>query len=143
MKTERLKASDMAKIYKLWNEYAAAINDEDTERWSALWCNNAVRMPPDAPQSLGKEQIQKLSQFQIDHFHTKLSINPEVVCILGDKAYTYGTFTSVATPKQAAHEGEFQRNGKFLTILEKQADGSWKILIDCYNYGRLEAGGGR
>jgi len=24
-------------------------------------------------------------------------------------------------------------DGKYLTILERQADGSWKIAIDCFN----------
>jgi ketosteroid isomerase-like protein len=25
-------------------------------------------------------------------------------------------------------------NGNFLSILEKQDDGSWKIAIDCFNF---------
>jgi ketosteroid isomerase-like protein len=27
--------------------------------------------------------------------------------------------------------------GKFLTIFEKQGDGSWKIAIDCFNFDAL------
>jgi ketosteroid isomerase-like protein len=25
-------------------------------------------------------------------------------------------------------------SGKYLTILEKQIDGSWKVAVDCFNY---------
>jgi ketosteroid isomerase-like protein len=59
-------------------------------------------------------------------------INTEEVCVLGDRAYSHGTYTYEMTPKEG---GEIRFiSGKFLDILEKQVDGSWKIAIDCHNY---------
>ena len=134
MRTERVEAADVAQIYKLWNEYSAAISSKDLERWMALWSENGIQMPPDAPQCSGKAQIQEFLQAQFDQSLTKLSINPEVVRILDDRAYTHGSFISMVTSKEGADKITIQRSGKFLTVLEKQADGSWKILIDCFNY---------
>jgi ketosteroid isomerase-like protein len=36
------------------------------------------------------------------------------------------------TPKEGGETTSY--SGKFLDILVKQADGSWKIAIDCHNY---------
>jgi ketosteroid isomerase-like protein len=58
-------------------------------------------------------------------------IQPEEVRILGDRAYSHGTYELEMAPKAG---GEPQRySGKFLDVLEKQIDGSWKIAIDCHN----------
>ena len=59
-------------------------------------------------------------------------INTEVVRVLGDVAYSHGTYTFDMTPKGGGET--MSLSGKFLDILEKQVDGSWKIAIDCHNY---------
>ena len=133
MKKERLEAADVAQIYRLWNEYAEAINTENMEQWHELWSNNSFQLTSDVPQIPGKEQFQKFVYAQSDQYDSIFSINPEVVCILGDQAYTYGSFKTILTLKEGGDKTEIQRIGMFLTILEKQADGSWKILIDCFN----------
>jgi ketosteroid isomerase-like protein len=58
-------------------------------------------------------------------------IQTEEVRILGDRAYSHGTYTFDMTPKEGGATSSV--SGKFLDILEKQADGSWKIAIDCHN----------
>jgi len=90
-------------------------------------------MPPDVPRRVGKEQIGAAMQPGVDLFDLKNTIiNTEEVRILGDRAYSHGTYTYDMTPKAG---GETMCiSGKFLDILEKQADGSWKIAIDCHNY---------
>ena len=138
MKTERLEAADVTQIYKLWNEYSEAINSEKLDQWIALWGTDGILMPPNSPQRFGTEEIQKSMQSQFDQFHVKFSINPEVVRVLGDHAYTHGSFISTLTPTNAESKVAIQRSGKFLTILEKRADTSWKILVNCYNYNEPE-----
>ena len=61
-----------------------------------------------------------------------MSIHPEEVRILGDRAYSHGTYDFEMTPKEGGDTSVVA--GNFLTILAKQADGSWKIAIDCFNY---------
>ena len=125
--------ADVAQVYGLWNEYAAAANASDIERWISLWTDDGIQMLPVAPSLIGKAQIQREMQRIFDLFKTcRMVVQPEEVRILGDRAYSHGTFEFEIAPRQG---GEPRRCcGKFLNILEKQLDGSWKIAIDCRNY---------
>ena len=132
---ERNMVSDVAQVYELWNEYAAALHGDDLERWMSLWIDDGIQMPPDAPRRLGKEQIQRAMQPMFDLFDTSnMIIQIEEVRILYDRAYSHGTYTFEMTPKDGGETKSYA--GKFLDILEKQADGSWKIAIDCHNLSR-------
>jgi uncharacterized protein (TIGR02246 family) len=129
---ERIQVSDVARIYELWNEYAAAANDGDMARWIELWIDNGIQMPPGAPRRVGKEQVRAAMQPLFDNCSTNnMTIHIEEVRILGDQAYSHGTYEFVMTPKEGGESTSY--SGKFLDILKKQVDGSWKIAIDCYN----------
>ena len=129
---ERFVVSDVAQVYDLWNEYAAAALDGDLERWIALWTDDCVQMPPDVPCRVGKEAIRSEMQPFFKLFTlSKMMIHTEQVQILGDQAYSHGTYTCEMTPRDGGETKNF--SGKFLNILEKQVDGSWKICIDCHN----------
>ena len=130
---ERNMVLDVALVYDLWNEFAAAATAGDIERWIALWIDDGIQMPPGVPRRVGKEEIRREMQPLFDLFDTsKMIIHTEEVRILGDRAYSHGTYTFEMAPKAGGDTIEV--NGKFLTILAKQADGSWKIAIDCHNY---------
>ena len=79
----------------------------------------------------GIEQIGAALQPVIDLFDTEMTILPENVHILGDYAYSYGSYKHAMTPKEGGES--ISDAGMFLTILEKQANGSWKIAIICCN----------
>ena len=129
---ERVQIADVAQVYELWNEFAAAATAGDMERWLALWSDDGIQMPPGAERQVGKEQIRREVQPRFDLYDQKMTIDLEEVRILGDWAFSHGTYKFALTPK----EGGETSNGsaKFLTILAKQDDGSWKIVIDCFNY---------
>ena len=130
---EREMVSDVAQVYKLWDEYADACHEGDLERWMSLWIEGGIQMDPDAPPRIGKEQIRAAMQPSFDHFIISNMVNQEVeVRVLGDKAYSYGTYTVDMRPKEGGETTSY--SGKFLDIVEKQVDGSWKIVIDCHNY---------
>jgi uncharacterized protein (TIGR02246 family) len=130
---ERVQVVDVARVYELWSEYAAAANEGDMERWIALWIDDGIQMPPGAPRRVGKEEIRREMQPLFDLFDTsKMIIHTEEVRILGDRAYSHGTYEFEMAPKGGGETKSY--SGKFLDILEKQVDGSWKIAIDCHNY---------
>ena len=130
---ERNMASDVAKVYEVWNEYVAACHSGDLERWMSMWTENGIQMPPDVPRRVGKERIRTGMQPGFDLFDMKnMIIQTEEVRILGDQAYSHGTYTFDMTPKEGGETTSY--SGKFLDILQKQVDGSWKIVIDCHNY---------
>jgi ketosteroid isomerase-like protein len=69
-------------------------------------------------------------------FHQEITIDETE--ITGSWAFSRGMFVSTLTPK-----GEGQAvliDGKFMTVLKRQADGSWKIYRDIWN-SNLPAGG--
>jgi uncharacterized protein (TIGR02246 family) len=139
---ERLQVADVAQVYGLCNGVAAALNDGGLERWISFWIDDAIQMPPGARIRIGKAQIRRAMQSLLSHFDLcRMIIHPEEVRILGDWAYVHGTYGFELVPRQG---GETRRHaGGFLAILQKQVDGSWKIAVDCHNYGApSEHGGG-
>jgi len=130
--SERMKYIDVAMIYNLWDEYATGVNDGNLDRLLSLWIDDAIQLAPDAPPRIGKEQIWKAMQPIFDRFITsQMIIHTEEVQIFGDWAYSYGTYTFERIPKQGGKKMCYSYN--FLDILAKQANGSWKIAIDCHN----------
>jgi len=130
---ERAKTIDVALIYELWNEFAAAVNDGDVGRWITLWIDDGIQMPPGVPRRVGKMKIREAMQSLFDLVNiTNMSVQIEEVRLMGDWAYSHGMLAFEMTPKEG---GETKRcYGKILDILAKQVDGSWKIAIDCHNY---------
>lgn len=130
---ERAKNLDVALIYELWQEMAAAVNERDLERWLALWTEDAVQLPPSTLRQMGKRDIQRGMGCLFDRFHVgKMVIQTEEIRVLGDWAFSHGAFAFEKTP---IHGGEpHHYTGKFLDVLQKQSDGTWKIAVDCFNY---------
>jgi ketosteroid isomerase-like protein len=90
-------------------------------------------MSPDGPHRIGTAQILEAMELQFDQSLTSnMVINTEEIQVLGDRAYAYGTFTLKRISKEKGTKTSC--SGSFLDILEKQADCSWKIAIDCRNY---------
>ena len=131
--SERVRNIDVGLVYELWNEYAAAANDGDLARWISLWCEDGIQMPPGALRRVGREQIRQEMQRLFDEFTTSnMVIHTEEIRILGDRAYAHGTLEYEITPREGGETMSY--SVKFLDVLEKQVDGSWKIAIDCFNY---------
>lgn len=88
-------------------------------------------MPPGAPRRVGRALIRAEAKPLFDLFDNRTAVYPEEIQVLGDLAYTHGKYEIAMTPKEGGDSLEIK--GKFLTILRKQVDGSWKIAIDCFN----------
>lgn len=129
---ERMQVSAVAKINELWKEYAAAANAGDMERWIALWVDDGIQLAPGAARRVGKQKIRAEMQPLFDLFDTEMAIYPDEIQVLGDQAYAHGLYEFVMTPKEGGDRTRVQ--GKFLTILRRQPDDSWKIAVDCFNY---------
>ncbi len=51
----------------------------------------------------------------------------------GDLAYLVGTYRMTLTPKKAGAKALPTEEGKYLEVVKKQADGSWKIVYDMWS----------
>ena len=110
----------------------------DPKSWYASYSKTIkvfreTEMPPDAPRRVGKAEIRRGMRSQFDLFDTtKMVVHMEEVRILGEWAYSHGSYEFELVPKGGGETKYY--SGNFLDILEKQVDDSWKIAIDCRNY---------
>lgn len=121
-----------AAVQDIWNKYSAAMNAENSDFWISLWDENGIQMPPNAPAVVGKPAIEKgiRESYQALDWE-KFTIYLEEVKVAGDWGFARGTYSASISPKA---EGETVFiDGKYLTILKRQPDGSWKIFRDCFN----------
>jgi uncharacterized protein (TIGR02246 family) len=127
----RIHVSDETAIHALWQEYAASATAGDLDRWIALWSEEGIQLAPDAARRMGREVIRGEMKPLFDLFDTEMAVYPDEIQVLGEQAYTHGTYEFVTRPKEGGDSTKVK--GKFLTILRKEAGDSWKILIDCFN----------
>lgn len=123
--------ADITAINEIWTQYSSSLNSGDIDLWISLWTDNGVQMPPDSPPVIGKEQIRGRNKGVLDQFTFNMGITNEEVRVAGDWAFARGTYTAILTPKAGGETIDI--DGKYLTILKRQVDGSWKIFRDCFN----------
>jgi uncharacterized protein (TIGR02246 family) len=131
-------SEDVAKIGRLWEAYKSTIEEGDMEGWLSLWIPEGKQMPPGAPHRIGMEELREGNRPLMVLFDAKMNIHPAEIRILGDHAYSHGVYDYALKPKEGGET--VSAEGKFLTILVKQEDGSWKIAIDCFNDNAPPAG---
>jgi len=124
---------DIAAIEEVLNQYAVSSNAGDFELWLSLHADDVVKMPPDAPAIFGKEDLRANFKPFFDDFNTSCVLYPEEAQVSGDLGFARGTYSISITPKAGGETISVMPDGKYSTICKRQADGSWKIYIDCYN----------
>lgn len=134
MNSERTETADITKIYKLWSDYSSVMTADDADHLLSLWSINGLEIPPGLPDDSGIDQITNQIETQLHLYQTKLTVDIEIVRIFGNHAYTFGAFKTLETYINDKGKDSNQKNGKFLSILGKRTDGSWRILINCFNY---------
>jgi len=135
MKKERKPSveEDIAAINEIYNQYCIRANSGDLEKFLALWEDNAIRMDPDKPSIIGKENIRNFFVSSFELFSVKVAVYDEIeIQISGDMAYSRGTYTLSLRPNEGGPTTII--DGKWLDIDKRQTDGSWKIYIDMINY---------
>ncbi len=128
---EQQKVSAATAAEAIWKEYAASLNEGDLERWLALWTEDGVQMPPDEAATAGKDKIRTRNEAVLDKFTLDMGITNQEVETAGDWAYSRGTYKARLMPKSGGRPVSI--DGKYMTILQRQPDGSWKIHRDIFN----------
>jgi len=122
-----------AVINHIWDEYAAS-SATDPDRYIALWDDEGIQMPAGQMPVIGTEAIyaRKVAGAQKNAaFDTEMKIVNEEFEVVGDWAWCRGSYSYKATPKEGGETVEFE--GKYMSILRKQEDGSWKLYRDISN----------
>lgn len=119
-------------VDEIWRDYTASVSAGDAEAWIKLWDDEGIQLPPGAPANVGKAAILQGITGDFEAFEYRdFVINNEEVEVFGIFGFARGTFSTVLYP---TGEGEpIPIDGKYLTIFEQQADGSWKLYRDAFN----------
>jgi uncharacterized protein (TIGR02246 family) len=122
--------ADIAAIDRVREAHVAALNQGDADAWAAVFSEDAVQMPPNAPANVGSAAIRSWGQAFLNQFGTQFSLSVEEVRLAGDWAFERGTYTIVLSPRGG---GTLKDVGKYITIYQRQPDGSWKTARDIWN----------
>lgn len=123
-------AQDLAAISRLHDAYVLAHNDADVPRMIALYTEDGVLMPTDEPALTGREAIGDHYEEFFDQTPSKIRLRPIETRVAGDWAFERLEMT-VTLP--GGGENVMEAKVKYLWILERQKDGSWKIARAIYN----------
>jgi len=128
-------SSDEAAIRAVFDTYVSTLVKYDADGWMALWDEAGVQMPPDSPMFVGKAEIKKANYDAIKDpsFVFTMTITTQEVKVFTAEGYGYarGVYDWTLTPKAGGPAMTY--DGKFSTLLHKQADGTWLLYRDCFN----------
>ena len=125
---------EMLKKVEGWNkQFSAAMISNDKEKMLSFYADDSYSLPSYTPMLVGKKAIG--NSMNIDEnsgikilsfkFNTKdLWVNDDQMCEVG----TYDLSMSTGDTGSLTYD-----HGKYLTIYQKQKDGSWKIKADMWN----------
>jgi ketosteroid isomerase-like protein len=109
---------------------AWSASHEDIDEFITFLADDAIFMPDDAPLARGEsiratwERLLSLPGFDLEWRATSAQ-----VAEAGDMGYTIGTYELTVEQDGVS----MVTVGKYVTFWEKQADGSWKVVVDCFN----------
>ena len=124
--------ADVEAISKLLGDYESALNAGNLDSVMALYADDAVFMPVNAPAQLGEEAIRVFYQTNIFEQTTlNLAFTAVETEVLGEWAFARTDITGTAGGKLSIEPD--QVDNKTLFILQQDNDGSWKIARYIFN----------
>jgi uncharacterized protein (TIGR02246 family) len=127
-----LSASDSAGIAAADSAFRAAADSGNAAGVAAVYASDASLLPPNFPLQRGRDAIQKFWSGLLEAYTVKFEITSDMIEGRGDLAYNMGHYRFTAVPKSKSAPG-IADEGKFVEILKKQPDGTWKYTVDIYN----------
>ena len=110
----------------------AAANAGDADGIVAVYAEDAALLAPNLPPQKGHEAIKSFWGGFLDAYTVRFEVASDTIEGRGDLAYNQGHYRFTAVPKAKGVPGVADE-GKFLEILKKQPDGSWKYIVDMYS----------
>ena len=123
--------SDTAAITAMSNARARAFAEGDAAGIALHFTDDAYLMAPDTPTLQGRTAVEAYYQSIFDQYLTGLESRYDEVEVSGTLAYGRGFATVTLTPR--AGGTSLTTTAKYLNILKKQPDGTWKTTHDIWN----------
>ena len=117
--------ADVAAIEAVFERYGATVGEGDAEGWYSLFADETVLMLPDGRYVAGVDGVREWAQHYFDDYDMEESNTVTEIRMVGDWAYARGDWSGITTPKAG---GDTAANrGSFAALLERDADGTWKL----------------
>lgn len=122
---------DPAPINDVRSRFQTAYNAGDAAAVTALYTDDAVSLPDRHAAVQGKAALQQYFQEVFAQYNAKLTLMSPDLEITDDIAHETGAYSMTVTPKAGGNAMTI--TGKYLIVLKRQADGSWKVHHDIDN----------
>ena len=127
-----LSPADVAGIRSVDSVFTAAANAGDAEGVTAAYAAAAALLAPNLPPQKGHDAIKAFWGGLLDAYTVRFEVASDTIEGREDLAYNLGHYRFTAVPKAKGAPGTADE-GKFIEILKKQPDGSWKYVVDMYS----------
>jgi ketosteroid isomerase-like protein len=106
--------------------YNEAFNRGDAAGCAAFFTDDVILMAPDQPMIRGRKAFEEIYRSRMANSSGGTHSNALVEYgVEGDMAYQVGTYAVTGTSPS--------EEGKFLNVLKRQADGTWKVAVSMFN----------
>jgi uncharacterized protein (TIGR02246 family) len=123
--TARSKQADIAEIRRFLAASGEAVNAGDVDAEVSRFTEDGIYMWPDAPSIQGHEALRKWFRQRFVRVNVRIENETREIVVSGDWAFERGTY--VAHIRTKTGDGEETVRGKYINILRRQPDGSWRI----------------
>jgi uncharacterized protein (TIGR02246 family) len=113
-------------------QWSAAAGAKDIDKTVSYYSEDAVVMPPNAPNAKTRETIRSAWKEMLTTPGAAISWKATKVEVAksGDLACVSGTYEEAMTD---ASGKPVKDHGKYVEVWKKQADGTWKVVADIWN----------
>lgn len=122
-----------AQIEKINKQSVAAMLAGDTEKSMSFYTNDAISLPSYEKMLEGKDALRKSNEAMLKSGMKITSFEPVTLKVISDGKMITEIGTYKISISMTGMEEPMKDVGKYLTIWEKQADGSLKIKIEMWN----------
>lgn len=127
------READVAAIRKLQDDWNRAVEAGSVDGYAAVLDDNIELLPTDAAPINGVESYRAMLNgvFTTDTFRIEVAV-PSTIQVDGDMAWSRYDYIIHRTPKGGGETISSYR--KFLDIMRRQEDGSWRVYKHIWNY---------
>jgi uncharacterized protein (TIGR02246 family) len=129
------RPADLQAVKDVEAAWIKDMNTKDADKFASYLADDASGLYPGAGILNGKADIKaSMAPFFADpNFALTCQSTRAMASKGGDMVYSQGTCTMTVTDPKNKKKPKTE-TGKYLTVYTKQADGSWKVIADTFNY---------
>ncbi len=135
--TKNLAQDDMSNMkaeVQKWNDnFAKAMMNGDDEKLLSMYADDAYSLPSYSPMVEGKNALKKAMMMDKESGNKMTEFKLETLDVFGSGNLLVEVGKYHLTMEMKNMRDPYHDMGKYVTIYEKQADGSYKIKADIWN----------